>query len=516
MGKGRINNLDSSRDDANAHYRRLEQVVKSIENSKTYYDVLGVRQDAKRAEIQKAYQRLITVLNPLLHKTTASLSGHAQRRVDNAFQLVTVAHTILSNYSRRIEYDESIGVKAGLQEQQKLAHDSNGDSQKVNSRALPKAQQRSSAAQAQRHESAQSPVGNDSVVNSRKSERLKLALPVQVSGYERASGEWSEMTRTLDVSRTGCKITLRHRMRNNMIVRVSLALPAELRANSGIGGNYDVYALARRVDAPREGCRVVALEFLGPEPPQAFREKPWRTFRTMWTGAERRRRPRFEKCELVAIQYLDEAMQPIRYDDAVTENVSTRGMRIRLSSPAPEFDMIKVIRAPEKREMLCVASDRYFAEDGFERICLRFIGDVQAAAAAEHRTEQAPALGKKILVADDDPPLRKVLGRILTDAGYDVLFAEDGQAAVEKAAAEKPDLVIVDALMPKMHGFLACKTIKEMDSPPKVILLTAVYTKKNYKWEARGQYGADEFLTKPFELSALLACIDKQLANQRP
>jgi DNA-binding response OmpR family regulator len=104
----------------------------------------------------------------------------------------------------------------------------------------------------------------------------------------------------------------------------------------------------------------------------------------------------------------------------------------------------------------------------------------------------------------------------LTDAGYDVLFAEDGQAAVEKAAAEKPDLVIVDALMPKMHGFLACKTIKEMDTPPKVILLTAVYTKKSYKWEARGRYGADEFLTKPFELSALLACIDKQLANQRP
>lgn len=516
MGKDRINNLDSSRDAANGPFKRLERVVECIENSKTYYDVLGVRPDAKRVEMQKAYKRLITVLNPLFHKTTTSLSVHAQRRVDNAFQQVTVAYTILSNYSRRIEYDESIGVKPKLQEQQTLAHDSNGGSQGVDSRALTEAPQRPTAAQPQQNESTQSPVGNDSEVNSRKSERLKLALPVQVSGYERASGEWSEVTETLDVSRTGCKITLRHRVGHRTIVRISLPLPSELRANAALDGNYDVYAFVRRVDAPRDGHRIVALEFLGPEPPQAFREKPWGSFRTKWTGPERRRKPRFEKCELVAIQYLDEAMQPIRHDDAVTENISTRGMRIRLSTPAPEFDMIKVIRVGEKREMLSVASDRYFAEDGSERICLRFIGDVPAASAAEHQAKQPPALGKTILVADDDPPLRKVLGRILTEAGYDVLLAEDGQSAIEKAAAERPDLVIADALMPKMHGFLACKAIKEMEAPPKVILLTAVYTKKSYKWEARERYGADDFLTKPFELAELLACVDKHIASRRP
>jgi DNA-binding response OmpR family regulator len=92
------------------------------------------------------------------------------------------------------------------------------------------------------------------------------------------------------------------------------------------------------------------------------------------------------------------------------------------------------------------------------------------------------------------------------------VLAEDGKAAVEKASSEKPDLVITDGLMPKMHGFLACKAIKEMASPPKVIMLTAVYTRLSYKWEAKEAYGADDLLTKPFEVSELLACIEKQLS----
>jgi CheY-like chemotaxis protein len=323
------------------------------------------------------------------------------------------------------------------------------------------------------------------------------------------------MAETIDVSGTGSKIRLSRRVRHRTVVRLSLPLPFELRSHSGLDPDYSVYALVRRVDPPRDGRRIVALEFLGEKPPQGFSERPWDTFRTEWAGAERRRQPRVEKSELVAIEYLDEALQPIGHDDAVTENVSPRGVRIILSTPAPEFDLVKIIRVGEKKETVAVASDRYFGEDGVERICLRFIGSMPGSALiAEHRAERARANGMRILIADDDPPLRKVLGKILTDAGYDVLFAEDGQSAVEKAASERPDLVIADGLMPKIHGFLACKTIKQMQSPPKVILLTAVYTKRNYKWEARGQYGADDLLTKPFELSKLLACIEKHLADR--
>lgn len=118
---------------------------------------------------------------------------------------------------------------------------------------------------------------------------------------------------------------------------------------------------------------------------------------------------------------------------------------------------------------------------------------------------------RKILVADDDRITREIIGAILTKAGHEVVFAEDGKSAVELASSERPDLVFIDGLMPKLHGFLACKAIKEFDTPPKVILLTGVYTKPSYKWEAKGAFGADDLLKKPAVPHELLACIEKHV-----
>lgn len=515
MGQDR-KNQPKPKPDANAYNRRLERVVELVEKGETFYDVLGVRPNATKEEILKAHQRVVGVLNPLFHKSTALVSVRMQKRIDIAFRQVTVASTVLADVSRRIHYDKFIGVNSGALEHQRPAHSGNGDSQGPNPPTLKKAEQQSSAAQPQPqpHESTHSPASNQSADNRRKIERLKLALPVRVNGYDRTTGKWSEMSETIDVSRNGTMLRLRRRVRHRSVVHLSLPLPFELRSHSGLDPDYKVYALVRRVDPPRDGRRIVALEFLGEKPPKGLSERPWGTFRIKWTGAERRREPRIEKSEPVAIEYLDEALQPIRRDEAMSENVGLGGMRIRLSTPAPEFDLVRVIRGDEKGEILAAVSDQYVDKDDVERICVRFIGKLlDSAFVAEYRVEHAHAKGKKILIADDDPPLRKVLGKILTDAGYDVVLAEDGQDAVEKAASERPDLVITDGLMPRMHGFLACKTIKQMESPPPVILLTAVYTKRNYKWEAREQYGADDLLTKPFELSELLACIEKHLAE---
>lgn len=119
---------------------------------------------------------------------------------------------------------------------------------------------------------------------------------------------------------------------------------------------------------------------------------------------------------------------------------------------------------------------------------------------------------RKILIADDEPVTREVLGKMLTNAGYEVIFAEDGKSAVQKAGTEKPDLVLMDGLMPKMHGFLACKAIKALADPPSVIVLTGVYTKPTYKWEAQGEFGADGLLTKPVDVEVLLREVEKQLS----
>ena len=124
---------------------------------------------------------------------------------------------------------------------------------------------------------------------------------------------------------------------------------------------------------------------------------------------------------------------------------------------------------------------------------------------------QRMVIQRKILVADDDRITREMIGAILTRAGHEVVFAEDGQSAVEEALSERPDLVFIDGLMPKMHGFLACKAIKELESPPKVILLTGVYTKYSYKFEAKGSFGADDLLKKPATPDELFACLEKHL-----
>lgn len=120
---------------------------------------------------------------------------------------------------------------------------------------------------------------------------------------------------------------------------------------------------------------------------------------------------------------------------------------------------------------------------------------------------------RKILVVDDDAMLREMFKIILEQANYEVIVASDGISGVAKSKYEKPDLVILDGLMPKMHGFLACKAIKELEPAPKVILLTGVYTKPSYKVEAKYQYNADEFLTKPIKPGDLLACVEKHLAS---
>ena len=121
-------------------------------------------------------------------------------------------------------------------------------------------------------------------------------------------------------------------------------------------------------------------------------------------------------------------------------------------------------------------------------------------------------LRRKILIVDDEALVRDLLTTVLERADYEVIIAEDGLSGVAKAASEKPDLVIIDGLLPKLHGFLACKAIKELSPAPKVILLTGIYTKLTYRWEVK-EYGADDLLTKPTRPADLLACVEKHLAG---
>jgi putative two-component system response regulator len=110
-----------------------------------------------------------------------------------------------------------------------------------------------------------------------------------------------------------------------------------------------------------------------------------------------------------------------------------------------------------------------------------------------------------ILIADDQPANRELLEELLTREGFNVLTAGDGADALETVKSFRPDLVLLDVMMPKLSGFQVCEQIKadrETGLTP-VILITALSNKEDRV--AGIQAGADDFLTRPADRSELLA-----------
>jgi two-component system, OmpR family, alkaline phosphatase synthesis response regulator PhoP len=115
---------------------------------------------------------------------------------------------------------------------------------------------------------------------------------------------------------------------------------------------------------------------------------------------------------------------------------------------------------------------------------------------------------KKILIVDDEQHLRMLIQQTLEDLEYDgveLLTATNGEEALESIRAERPDLVLLDVMMPKMNGFDVCHTVKKELGwdQVRIILLTA----KGQEFDRnRGvEVGADLYMTKPFDPDALIA-----------
>ncbi len=112
-------------------------------------------------------------------------------------------------------------------------------------------------------------------------------------------------------------------------------------------------------------------------------------------------------------------------------------------------------------------------------------------------------VGMKILVVDDDQAVRESLRRSLTFNGYTVDLAEDGEQALEKIAADRPDLAILDVMMPKLDGLDVCRRLRSEGDDLPVMMLTA---RDSVSERVAGlDAGADDYLPKPFALEELLA-----------
>jgi DNA-binding response OmpR family regulator len=102
---------------------------------------------------------------------------------------------------------------------------------------------------------------------------------------------------------------------------------------------------------------------------------------------------------------------------------------------------------------------------------------------------------KKVLIVDDDQAFLRLVEQVLTQQGYEVIKAPNGQDALRFLFARKPDLVLLDVIMPKMDGWQTCSRIREVSDVP-IILLTG--SRCDEEDVVRGlEHGADDYLTKP-------------------
>jgi DNA-binding response OmpR family regulator len=124
-------------------------------------------------------------------------------------------------------------------------------------------------------------------------------------------------------------------------------------------------------------------------------------------------------------------------------------------------------------------------------------------------------MAKKILIVDDDPIILRLLASRLKNSGYDVVSAIDGESGLKKAIAKKPDLVLLDIIMPGLNGFEVCKRLKENDKTKDipVIMLTALAGEKDLSKSL--EEGADCFITKPFSAVDLLHEIKTAMQDKK-
>ncbi|MBK8575046.1 MAG: response regulator [Elusimicrobia bacterium] len=122
----------------------------------------------------------------------------------------------------------------------------------------------------------------------------------------------------------------------------------------------------------------------------------------------------------------------------------------------------------------------------------------------------------KILVVEDDEANRDFLRFVFESAGHRVKVAADGQAALDAVAAEFPDLIVLDVMLPEVHGYEVCHRLKRVEKTSGIkILILSAKTFQADKHQALS-VGADDFLSKPVEPGVLLEHVTALLNGKPP
>lgn len=118
---------------------------------------------------------------------------------------------------------------------------------------------------------------------------------------------------------------------------------------------------------------------------------------------------------------------------------------------------------------------------------------------------------KRILIADDDPVILRLIQVNLELEGYVVLTANNGQEAVDVATAENPDLVILDIMMPRLDGYQACEQLKSSEATKEIPVIFLSAKAQQGDIDKGQSFGVAAYITKPFDPTELLEVVEELL-----
>ncbi len=122
---------------------------------------------------------------------------------------------------------------------------------------------------------------------------------------------------------------------------------------------------------------------------------------------------------------------------------------------------------------------------------------------------------KKVLIVDDEKNLVSLVALHMNMAGYLVSYAYDGYSALDIAKSQKPDVIILDIMLPKLNGLVVCRKLKEAEETrhiPIIILSALIETEDKFMGF---NAGADDYITKPFSPRELLARVKRMLSIEK-
>ena len=144
-------------------------------------------------------------------------------------------------------------------------------------------------------------------------------------------------------------------------------------------------------------------------------------------------------------------------------------------------------------------------------------GDVSTAQAPPSPKRAARPEHPKVLVVDDEDDIRKMLARVLTQKGYEVIEASKGLEALQLVRDQMPDVILLDAMLPEVHGFDICRRIKgsKRYGHIPIIMVSAIYRGWRVAEDLRTSYGVDAFLEKPFKIGDVLLPVERALDGRQ-